>query len=92
MIRRILLAVCLLATLPALGWSQTPRIAPREDGDVDPVARRGFYEIALHRPREDLPLIYPRSPVNVVGMSAKPTGFLPIPDGMIRLQGLAMTK
>ena len=38
------------------------------------------------------PLIYLESPVNIVGMSAKLTGFRPVPDGMIRLQGLAVTK
>jgi peptide/nickel transport system substrate-binding protein len=59
---------------------------------VDPVARRGHYETALHQLRDDLPLIYLQSPVNVVGMSAKLTGFQPVPDGMIRLRGLATAK
>src|ERR1019366_4932246 len=59
---------------------------------VDPMARRGHYETALHQLRDDLPWIYLQSPVNIVGMSAKLTGFQPVPDGMIRLQGLATTK
>jgi peptide/nickel transport system substrate-binding protein len=59
---------------------------------VDLEDRRGHYEVALHQLREDLPYIYLQSPVNVVGMSAKLTGFRPVPDGMIRLQGLAATK
>jgi len=59
---------------------------------VDLATRRGHYETALRQLRDDLPLIYLQSPVNVVGMSARLTGFRPVPDGMIRLQGLAMTQ
>ncbi len=59
---------------------------------VDLAARRAHYEAALHQLRDDLPLIYLQSPVNIVGMSAKLTGFKAVPDGMIRLQGLAMSK
>ncbi len=58
----------------------------------DPAVRRGHYETALRQIREDEPLIYLYSPVNIVGMSAKLTGFRAVPDGMIRLQGLEMTK
>ena len=59
---------------------------------VDLAGRRGHYEAALHQLRDDLPVIYLHSPVNVVGMSTKLTGFRPVPDGMIRLQGLEMAK
>jgi peptide/nickel transport system substrate-binding protein len=59
---------------------------------VDPAYRRGHYETAMHQLREDLPLIYLQTPVNIVGMSAKLTGFRPVPDGMIRLQGLMVSK
>ena len=59
---------------------------------VDLTARRDHYDAALQILRQDLPLIYLLSPVNVVGMSAKLTGFRPVPDGMIRLQGLEMAK
>jgi peptide/nickel transport system substrate-binding protein len=57
---------------------------------VDVAARRDDYEAALQVLRQDLPLIYLFSPVNIVGMSTKLTGFRPVPDGMIRLQGLAV--
>ena len=60
--------------------------------NVDVAARRVHYEKALHQLRDDLPLIYLQSPVNIVGMSAKLTGFRPVPDGMIRLQGMALAK
>jgi peptide/nickel transport system substrate-binding protein len=59
---------------------------------VDIADRREHYAAALEVLRQDLPLIYLLSPVNVVGMSAKLSGFRPVPDGMIRLQGLAMAK
>jgi peptide/nickel transport system substrate-binding protein len=56
---------------------------------VDLASRRDHYEEALQVLREDLPIIYLQSPVNVVGISVNLTGFRPVPDGMIRLQGLA---
>jgi peptide/nickel transport system substrate-binding protein len=59
---------------------------------VDLEARREFYETALRQLREDMPVIYLFSPVNAVGMTTKLTGFRPVPDGMIRLQGLAMSQ
>jgi peptide/nickel transport system substrate-binding protein len=59
---------------------------------VDVGIRRDDYEAALLIVRQDLPIIYLQSPVNVVGMSARLTGFRPVPDGMIRLQGLEIAK
>ncbi|MSP03588.1 MAG: ABC transporter substrate-binding protein [Acetobacteraceae bacterium] len=59
---------------------------------VDLAVRRGHYETALRQIRQDLPVIYLFAPVNVVGLSAKLTGFRPVPDGMIRLQGMAAAK
>ena len=40
----------------------------------------------------DLPITYLWNARNIVGMSAKLSGFRAIPDGMIRLQGLEMAK
>ena len=40
----------------------------------------------------DLPITYLWIPRNIVGMTAKLQGFRPVPDGMIRLQGLEMAK
>jgi len=54
--------------------------------------RRDHYEAVLRQIRQDMPRIYLFSPVNVVGMSGKLTGFRPVPDGVIRLQGLEMAK
>ena len=40
---RVLLVLCLLATLPTLAWSQTLRIALREDADLlDPTLARTY--------------------------------------------------
>ncbi len=39
--------------------------------------------------RKDMPIVYLFNPVNIVGMTKKLTGFRAVPDGMIRLQGLA---
>lgn len=54
--------------------------------------RRALYVKMWQAQRTDLPIIYLFTPVNVVGMSAKLTGFRAVPDGMIRLQGLEMGK
>jgi peptide/nickel transport system substrate-binding protein len=58
--------------------------------DID--ARRAQYTTALVQERKDLPILYLLHPVNIVGLSAKLTGFRPVPDGIIRLQGLSVTK
>src|SRR5450631_3809797 len=43
MLRRILLAISLLAAVPSLGWTQTLRIALREDADLlDPTLARTY--------------------------------------------------
>jgi peptide/nickel transport system substrate-binding protein len=59
---------------------------------TDPVARLGEYTKMLEQERKDLPTIYLEQPVNIVGLSAKLSGFRPVPDGLIRLQGLSMAK
>jgi peptide/nickel transport system substrate-binding protein len=52
--------------------------------------RRAFYAKVWERERDDLPLIYLWAPANIVGMKASITGFRQVPDGLIRLQGMAM--
>jgi peptide/nickel transport system substrate-binding protein len=59
---------------------------------TDPAARRAQYTTMLAQERKDLPIIYLYHPVNVVGLSAKLSGFRPVPDGIIRLQGLSVAK
>jgi peptide/nickel transport system substrate-binding protein len=55
---------------------------------ADPDARRAAYTRMWGQLRQDLPIIYLHNPVNIVGLSAKVLGFRPVPDGIIRLQGL----
>ena len=52
--------------------------------------RRAFYGKVWERERDDLPLIYLWAPANIVGLKASITGFRQVPDGLIRLQGMAM--
>jgi len=42
--------------------------------------------------QQDLPITYLYNPRNIMAMSVKLKGFRPVPDGMIRLQGLEMSK
>jgi peptide/nickel transport system substrate-binding protein len=52
--------------------------------------RRAFYAKVWERERDDLPLIYLWSPASIVGLKASITGFRQVPDGLIRLQGMAI--
>jgi peptide/nickel transport system substrate-binding protein len=61
-------------------------------GMTDVAKRKALYGQMWPQLRQDLPITYLWIPTNIVGLSAKLTGFRPIPDGMIRVQGLAMSK
>jgi peptide/nickel transport system substrate-binding protein len=54
--------------------------------------RRKVYHQVWEALRRDLPVTYLYSPRNIVAMSARLNGFRPVPDGMIRIQDLEMTK
>ena len=55
---------------------------------TDPEARRALYAQFWQLQRQDLPLIYLWTAKNVVGMRRELTGFVQVPDGLIRLRGL----
>jgi peptide/nickel transport system substrate-binding protein len=57
---------------------------------ADVPARRALYEKMWQQEAQDLPITYLWTWKNIVGMSAKVKGFVPIADGMIRLQGLSL--
>jgi peptide/nickel transport system substrate-binding protein len=61
-------------------------------GMTDAAKRQALYAQMWPQLRQDLPVTYLWIPTNIAAMSAKVTGFRPVPDGMIRLQGLAMSK
>jgi len=52
--------------------------------------RRAFYAKVWEHEREDLPLIYLWAPASIVGLKASIAGFRQVPDGLIRLQGMAI--
>ena len=52
--------------------------------------RRAFYATVWAHERDDLPQVYLWAPANIVGLKASITGFRQVPDGLIRLQGVAM--
>jgi peptide/nickel transport system substrate-binding protein len=58
----------------------------------DIAERRALYAKMWQAERKDMPLLYLFTPVNIVGMSAKLSGFHAVADGMIRLQGLELGK
>jgi len=61
-------------------------------GMTDVAKRKALYAEVWPQLRQDLPTTYLYSATNIVGMSAKISGFRPVPDGMIRLQGLTMAQ
>ena len=61
-------------------------------GQTDVAGRRTDYFQAWSELQRDLPITYLYNGRNIVAMSAKLHGFRPIPDGMIRIQGMEMAK
>jgi peptide/nickel transport system substrate-binding protein len=58
----------------------------------DVATRRGLYEKVWTTEAQDLPITYLWTWRNIAGMSAKLQGFAPIPDGLIRLQGMQLSR
>jgi peptide/nickel transport system substrate-binding protein len=54
--------------------------------------RRSKYAQVFQQVRQDLPLSYLYNTRNIAALTAKLQGFRPVPDGMVRLQGLEMAK
>src|SRR6185503_7381998 len=54
--------------------------------------RRAAYAKVWQQQRQDLPLIYLWTAKNIVGMKKALNGFQQVPDGLIRLQGVAMNR
>jgi peptide/nickel transport system substrate-binding protein len=59
---------------------------------TDVSQRNALYAKMWDQVRQDLPILYLWVPKNIVGMTAKLTGYRAVPDGMIRLQGLRLEK
>lgn len=57
-------------------------------GVYDVASRKKHYDAAMRILREDLPIIYLYHPPWIWAMSVKLQGFVPHPDGMIRLPGV----
>ncbi len=68
------------------------RLLDEARGMTDLAKRRDLYAQMWPILRQELPITYLWNARNIVGMSAKLSGFRAIPDGMIRLQGLEMAK
>jgi peptide/nickel transport system substrate-binding protein len=54
--------------------------------------RKAIYGKVVSQVAKDVPLLYLYEPKNIVGLSAKLSGFKAVPDGMIRLQDLQMAE
>jgi peptide/nickel transport system substrate-binding protein len=59
---------------------------------ADVPARVGIYEKVWAQEARDLPITYLWTWKNIAGMSAKVQGLVPIPDGLIRVQGLRLAQ
>jgi peptide/nickel transport system substrate-binding protein len=72
--------------------AETDRLLDQARVVPDAAGRRALYRQVWERERQDLPLIYLWIARNIVGMKKTLTGFEQVPDGLIRLGGLAMTR
>ena len=54
----------------------------------DPEERRALYAKLWAAERDDMPLVYLYIAKNIVGLKRSLTGFVQVPDGLIRLRGL----
>ena len=59
---------------------------------ASPAERQAIYAEMMKTTTQDLPIMYLWQQKNLVGMSARVTGFKPVSDGMIRLQGVSLAK
>ena len=59
---------------------------------ADVEQRRVLYARLWEQERQDLPILYIYQWQNIAGMTDKVIGFRPIPDGLIRLQGMSLAR
>ncbi len=59
---------------------------------TDLAQRKADYHKVWLQERADMPLIYLWAPKNIVGMRKEVSGFVQVPDGLIRLQGVSIAK
>ncbi len=60
--------------------------------ELDMPRRVALYRQVVQLAEQDLPIMNIYTPMNIVGLSAKMSGFSPVPDGLIRPQGLVVGK
>ncbi len=68
------------------GWLDAARAT------TDAAARLALYAKVTAQVHADLPILYLSTPSLIVVSSAKLSGFRPVPDGIVRLQGLKLAK
>ena len=68
------------------------QLLEKSRGVADPAARRTIYAEMMKQTTQDLPIMYLWQLKNLVGMSTRVTGFKPVSDGMIRLQGVSLAR
>jgi peptide/nickel transport system substrate-binding protein len=59
---------------------------------TDIAARRDLYRKVSNQSNEDLPLMYLYVNKFIVAMAKGVDGFVPVPDGLVRLQGMTISK
>ena len=53
--------------------------------------RRALYTKVAQQVMQDLPRMYLYTPNNIFAMTTKVRGFVPVPDGLVRLHGISLT-
>ena len=68
------------------GWLDQARLT------TDISQRRELYQKVSEQSEKDLPLTYLYTGKFIVAMAKGVSGFVPVPDGLVRLQGMTMSK
>jgi peptide/nickel transport system substrate-binding protein len=80
--------------LNATGYAsaESDGLLERARAVTDIAVRRELYGRLARRLLEDVPMMYLWTPKTIMAMDAKLTGYVPVPDGLIRPQGMEMTR
>ena len=70
--------------------SEIDRLLNEARSSNDPAARKAAYDASREMLKEDLPIVYLYHPTWIWAMTNKLEGFVPYPDGMIRLENVKL--
>lgn len=74
------------------GNAETDSLLEQARSETEIPARRALYGKLARRLLEDVPVMYLWTPKTIMAMTTKLTGYVPVPDGLMRPQGMEITR